>query len=102
MATHRIAVGELPSHNHTASVSTTSLTGSATNIGIAINNVSTSGIFSHSTGTGYGNGNSGQNKATLHVNATHTHTITINSTGEDKSHNNLQPYISIYIWKRTA
>lgn len=30
----------------------------------------------------------------------HSHTITINSTGNNQSHNNLQPYISIYIWKR--
>ena len=32
----------------------------------------------------------------------HSHTVTINSTGSNQPHNNLQPYISAFIWKRTA
>ena len=32
----------------------------------------------------------------------HSHTLTINNTGNNQSHNNIQPYIAIFIWKRTA
>ena len=32
----------------------------------------------------------------------HTHSITINSTGGNTPHNNMQPYLVVYIFKRTA
>jgi microcystin-dependent protein len=35
--------------------------------------------------------------------SSHTHTITVNATtGGGGSHNNMQPYIICYMWKRTA
>ena len=38
----------------------------------------------------------------LTVDASHSHAITINNTGSNMAHNNLQPYISIYIWERIS
>lgn len=34
--------------------------------------------------------------------ANHNHTITNASTGSGESHNNMQPYRAVYMWKRTA
>lgn len=32
----------------------------------------------------------------------HTHTVSIGSTGSGESHNNMPPYLTVYMWKRTA
>lgn len=32
----------------------------------------------------------------------HTHSVTVNSSGQSNAHNNLQPYITVYMWLRTA
>ncbi len=69
---HTLTVDEMPAHNHE----------------IAINNGSTdSTYFSYSTGAHkrYYNGQD-----------------IIKNTGGGQSHNNLQPYITCYMWKKTA
>lgn len=30
----------------------------------------------------------------------HSHTVAVNNTGTDTPHNNMQPYLSVYMWKR--
>lgn len=94
-ATHQLTVGEMPSHNHTGSTNTT-------------------GNHNHSTPAWFGEGSSHDNYASSYdtaysrntiwtsTNGNHSHTITINNTGSNQSHNNMQPYTSCYIWKRTA
>lgn len=95
MATHRIAVGELPTHSHEA---TTNTTGNHSHIFYG------SGGSESGSGRGFDaeSNNIWSTNRGLNTNSTgeHNHTITINNTGYSQAHNNIQPYIAIYIWKR--
>lgn len=99
-ATHQLTVGEMPTHSHTASSNTVSLTGTFT---VKQNERSSQGIVS-STGTANIKNSQGSNEdgSQYSINASHSHNITINNSGSNQSHNNIQPYISVYMWKRSA
>ena len=102
-ATHQLTVGELPSHNHTATISTTNLTGWFTNNGNSDTANSDGTIFKASKRTGQGSSSGGAaDGGKFTFNGAHAHTITINNSGSNQSHNNIQPYISVYMWKRFA
>lgn len=72
---HTLVVNELPSHTHTNYAKRTNIT---------INNSGNTHVTCHRSNSGATVGNN------------------IGSTGEGVAHNNLQPYITCYIWKRTA
>jgi len=86
------SVGELPVHGHTATSSTTDK-------------------HSH-TLTAYANASGGGGKGywfdrsglldTTQSGGDHNHIVTISNTGGSQSHNNMQPYLSCYMWKRTT
>ena len=102
-ATHTLTVGELPSHNHTATISTTNLTGWFTNNGNSDTANGDGTIFKASKRTGQGSSSGGAaDGGKFTFNGAHAHTITINNSGSNQSHNNIQPYISVYMWKRSA
>lgn len=92
-ATHQLTVGEIPSHNHTGSINTA---GEHTHSLNVVDDERKAGNYA-AGGASFQNGT-----ATTNSSGNHTHTVTINSTGSGQPHNNLQPYIAVYMWKRIA
>ena len=122
-ASHTLTTDEMPSHSHSGSTGSTgghshtrgsmNITGS---VGVTQNQIaSASGALSLGTsGTVYGhygvgtgstklsfNGSSGWSGSTSSA-GSHSHDVSIASAGGGGAHNNMQPYLSVYMWKRTA
>jgi hypothetical protein len=73
-ATHTLTVDEMPSHSHTSR-----------------------------TTVGWGSGGgSAVGKVTTNNGDYNGWPTTINNTGGDQAHNNMPPYLTVYVWKRTA
>lgn len=108
--THKLTTNEIPAHTHgskslTGYIHSRRYGGSSQTDIIGING--TSGIVSKSTVTWSGthaqlaSGGASINNPTLdrlNVDATHEHT----SVGGGQAHNNMPPYLAVYIWKRVA
>lgn len=95
-----LTTNEMPGHTHSCAQALTQ-TSTANQIGLNYSDVSTSGYFSRSrSSNNYGSTNSGTRKTNLIGNFSHSHTM--GTTGRGFAHNNLQPYITCYMWKRTA
>lgn len=83
-------VGELAAHNHSASINN-----------VANHNHTAYGQSVRATdGSGYNSCNYVSGKTGDA--GGHGHSITINTTGSNTAHNNIQPYLAVYYWKRTA
>lgn len=74
---HKLTTAEMPKHKP--------------NVGIYINNNVSGGDVYWFEPKGFASGNTGSSNSTK-----------VSEVGGDQAHNNLQPYITCYMWKRTA
>lgn len=96
---HTLTVSESAPHNHT---------GSATTSGSTHTHALTMQASHGESGNGgvprFSDGDVWSPYKTQNLSAAgeHSHAITINNSGGGQAHNNMQPYLSVYMWKRTS
>ena len=121
-AKHR-TVGEMPQHSHTAAVASGGAhahTGTASSAGAHTHNVlgpSSNGSMTSEPNPGpymemdyykkdasraTSSNGSHTHSVTVKSANSHSHTVTVNNAGSGEAHQIIQPYISVYCWRRTA
>ena len=93
-----LPVGEMPSHGHSAS---TNITGNHNHY-TSIPTVTNQGSDFGKAGNEFANNGPGRLNLYTEYGGNHSHTVTVNNTGDGNSHNNMQPYYTCYMWRRTA
>ena len=101
-----LPVGELPIHKPEITLSTNNATGEIKTIP-QWRYGNCNGVFTCITENPQSRNIPDNNSAdwfsrNIFFNETHSHTVTANNIGNNEQHNNIPPYISVYMWKRIA
>ena len=122
---HTLTVNEMPSHTHNATTTQNGLhTHSEGSAGhhrhTGGDDISKTKSFDACSGNGnpwalgYGDGCyngqrsgfytdwQGEHRHTIDAAGAHAHTVNVGSAGGNAPHNNMPPYLSVYMWRRTA
>ena len=107
-ATHTLTVGEMPNHNHSAAAS--AVAGHSHDLFYYHYAGSTSGTWysynfnsaSHSRRASSGQYQSMLGGVQMSSSGAGSVSVTINPTGSSQAHNNMQPYIAVYMWQRKS
>ncbi len=97
---HALTTSEVPAHNHHYS-GTTSTNGNHYHLVYAKDSPSGTGDSIDAEGDRHSD-NTQSYKTNTSGNHTHSYSGYTNNTGGNASHNNMQPYLVVYIFKRTA
>lgn len=107
-ATHKLTTSEIPAHTHGSKSLTGAVTSRALDGANTVNKLQgASGIITRSQNTAVESWYTTSGRAaisatnsynTITVNATHEHA----SVGGSAAHNNMPPYLAVYMWQRTA
>lgn len=96
---HTLTVSESAPHNHTGNATTSGSTHThALTMRASHGESGNGGVPRFSDGDVW----SGYKTQNLSAAGEHSHAITINNSGGGQAHNNMQPYLSVYMWKRTS
>ncbi len=93
-AAHALTQSEMPSHTHSA---TTSTAGAHRH---GYNGWWTFGAGNKEGAVAYSRLSDGERWDPFNSAGDHSHIVTVNNTGDSQSHNNMPPYLAVYIWKR--
>lgn len=95
-----LEIDQIPMHKHSASATSSTVSGSIT-IG-RLQNVGSSGAFSHTSTSNPFCGNSSWDGAvtTFNLNSSFASGISTDNTGGSAEHNNMPPYVTYYCWER--
>lgn len=103
---HVLTKAEIPSHSHSGTTAIKNLEGKfSSTINMSRGYYNGTGIVNlYSAGTSYiGGGGADSNwLRNYEIDASHNHTFTTSNTGDNEAHNNMPPYLAVYMWKRVG